>query len=103
MSPLVVWDEEKNELERFVIIMYGRSSLATVINSVRLDMFAHKQKSYDAIHPTSAASEYHTKRAAHQACCIWGQAFTRQMDVLSPFEWGWKLKESMSVNSMRCD
>ena len=40
----VFWDEEKNVLERFVIIMYDRSSSATDIGSVRLDMFAHKQK-----------------------------------------------------------
>ena len=32
-------DEEKKALERFVIIMYDRSSTATDIDSVRLDMF----------------------------------------------------------------
>ena len=43
MSPPVVADEENNVLERSVIIMYGRSSSATDIDSVRLDMFARKQ------------------------------------------------------------
>ena len=41
--------EEKKVLEIFVIIMYDRSSSVTDIDSVRLDMFASKQKSYDAL------------------------------------------------------
>ena len=78
MYPPVFENEEKKVLERFVIIMYDRSSSATDIDSVRLDinclvasipiqmgsifpfdellsdwtgldMFARKQKSYDAI------------------------------------------------------
>ena len=49
MYPPVFGDEEKKVLERFVIIMYDRSSSATDIDSVRLDMFACKQKSYEAI------------------------------------------------------
>ena len=53
--------------------MYDRSSTATDTDSVRLDLFAHKQRAYDAIPTTSAALEYHTKRAAYQ--------------VLIPSEW----------------
>ena len=79
MYPPVIGDEEKKVLERFVIIVYDRSSSTTDIDSIRLDMFARKQKSYDAIPPTSAALDYHTKRAAYHAGCIWGQAPTRQM------------------------
>ena len=90
MYPTVFGDEEKKVLERFVIIMYDKCCSATDIDSVRLDIFARKQKSYDAILPTSAAMDYHTKCAAYQAGCIWGQAITRQMEILSPSEWGWK-------------
>ena len=66
--------------------MYDRSSSVTDIDSVRLGMFARKQKSYDAIPPTSAALDYHTKLAAYQAGCIWGQAIT--MEILCPSERG---------------
>ena len=69
MYPPVFGDEEKKVLERFVIIMYNRSSSATDIDSVRLDMFDHKQ-SYDAIPPTNAALDYIIKQAAYQAGCI---------------------------------
>ena len=47
--------------------MYDRSSSATYIYSVKLDMFASKKKSYDAIppSPSNAALDYHFKRAAY--------------------------------------
>ena len=94
MYPPVFGDEEKKVIERFVIIMYDRSSSATDIDSVRLDKFAHKQKSYDAIPLTNAALEYHIKRASYQASCIWSKATTRQMEILSPSEWGWKQQDN---------
>ena len=81
MYPPVFGDEEKKVLERFVIIMYERSSSTTDIDSVRLDMIARKKKSYDAIPPTNATLDYHIKRASHQAGCIWSQATTSQMEI----------------------
>ena len=41
-------------------------------------------------HMINVALDYHTKRAAYQAGCIWSQATTRQMEVLSPTECEWK-------------
>ena len=84
--PPVIGGEEKKFLERFAIVMYDRSSSATDIDSVRLDMASPSD--HDAIPPASAALDYHTKRAAYQAGCIWGQAITRQMEILCPSEWG---------------
>ena len=94
MYPPVIGDEEKKVLERFAIIMYDRSSSATDIDSVRLYMFARKQKSYDTIPPTSAALDYHTKRAAYQAGSTWGQAITCQIEILSPSIWDWKPQDN---------
>ena len=88
--PPVFGNEEKKVIEKFLIIKYERSSAATDIDSAILDMFGRKQKSYDAIPQLERLLEYHTKRAAYQTCYIWGQAITRQMEVLSPSEWGWK-------------
>ena len=94
MNPPVIGDEEKKVLERFAIIMFNRSRSATDVDSVRLDMFAGKQESYDAIRPTSAALDYQTKRAAYQAGCIWGQEITRQMEILGPTELEWKQQDN---------
>ena len=53
-------------------------------------MFARKQRPYEAIPPTRAALLQHTKRAAYQAGCIWGQATQCQPEAESPADWGWK-------------
>ena len=90
MNPPVFGHKENKVLKRYVIIMYDRSSSATDIDSIRLDMFACKQKSYDAIPP---ALNYHIKRAAYQAGCIWDQATTLQMEIQSPSEWRWKQQD----------
>ena len=71
--PPVIGEEEKKVPEGFVILMYDKSSTATDIDSVRLHLFARKQRAYDAIPTTSAALEYHTKYASYQ--------------VLIPSEW----------------
>ena len=41
--------KEQKVLERFIITMYNRSSSATDVNSVWLDMFPRTQKSYGVI------------------------------------------------------
>ena len=67
MYPRVLGVEEKKVIEKIVIIMYDMSSSVTDIDSVRLDMYACNQRSYDAIPPTSAALEYHAKHATYQS------------------------------------
>ena len=75
--PPVIGDEENKVLKKFVILMYDTSSTATDIDSVRLDLFARKQRACDAI-PTL---KYHIKRAAYQVLILseWmGMEATRQ-------------------------
>lgn len=71
-----------------VILMYGRSSTAATVDEARLDMFARKQRSYEAIPPTRAALLQHTRHAAFQAGCVWAQATQCQPEVESPADWG---------------
>ena len=59
--PTTVDDDDLQMLERFVVIMYDRSSAATSVNDARLHLFARKQRPYDAIPPTSAALKEHIK------------------------------------------
>ncbi|CAB1444144.1 unnamed protein product [Pleuronectes platessa] len=72
--PTEVSEDDLQMLENFEVVMYDRSSAATGVDEARLNLFAHKQRSYDAIPPTSAALIKHAKRAAYQAGIIWGQA-----------------------------
>ena len=57
--PSVICDEEQKVLEQFVITMYDRSSEATDIDAVRLDMFARKQRSYET-KTSNAGSSFST-------------------------------------------
>ena len=59
------------------------------VDEARLNLFARKQRSYDAIPPTSASLIQHVERSAFQAACIWGQATVCKMKNESPAHWGW--------------
>ena len=90
--PTLVRDLDLQRLERFVVLMYDRSSAATSVDEARLDLFARKQRPYNSIPPTRAALREHAKRAAYQAGIIWGQATISNPDTRSPAEWGWTQK-----------
>lgn len=76
-------------LERFVVLMYDRSSASMTVNEARLDLFAKKQMSYELIPPTKGALKEHVKRAAFQAGLIWGQSIVHQPEIPCPCQWGW--------------
>ena len=59
-------DGDLQSLETFVAVMYDRSSADTSVNDARLNLFARKQKPYDAIPPTRSALKLHLKRVANQ-------------------------------------
>ena len=42
-----VSDDDKQILEQFVVILYDQSSAVKRVNEARLDLFAHRQKSYE--------------------------------------------------------
>ena len=90
--PLTVDDEDLQILGKFVVIIYYRSSTAKGVDDARLDMFARKQKPYEAIPPTRGALLQHTKRAANQAGCIWSQSKVHKPETQDPAEWGWRKK-----------
>ena len=54
-------------LERFVILLYDRTSSLEDINQARKHLFAQKGRSIENIPPTKAALVQHIKRAVYQA------------------------------------
>lgn len=48
-------DADLQSLEKFVVVMYDRSSADIIVNETRLNLFARKQRLYDAIPPTQSA------------------------------------------------
>ena len=87
--PSKIEESDLEILEKFVVLMYDRSSSVASVNEARLALFARKQRSYDLIPPTQGALTEHAKRAAYQVGHIWSQAIVRQPEAQCPSEWGW--------------
>ena len=88
--PETISDDDIQILEQFVVILYDRSSAVKNVNEARLDLFAHRQKSYEMIPPTGSALIEHTKRAVYQAGHVWGQSLILEPALPSLKQWGWK-------------
>ena len=97
--PQEISDDDLQKLENFVVLMYDRSNAASCVNEARLDHFASKQRTYDAIPPTRAALREHAKRAAYQGGVIWGQATAPNPETSTPADWGWiQSEEAWKIN-----
>ena len=75
-------------LERFVILMYDKTSAATSINQLRKDLFT-KGRSIDKIPPTAGALIQHDRRAAYQGGHSWGSAAKKGQQLPDAEKWGW--------------
>ena len=67
------------------------------MSKARLELFARKQRSYDAIPPTLDALMEHTNRAVYQGGHVWGQTLECFQCKPSPENWGWQ-KEKENGN-----
>ena len=83
-------EELLGPLERFVVLLYDRTSTQEEVNQARKELFTQKGRHMEGIPPTRAALLEHIKRAAFQAGHVWGQSTLPSPDLPSPSEWGWK-------------
>ena len=81
-------------LERFVVLMYDRTSQCQRVNDARKVLFAQKGRTLENIPPTADALLQHAKRVAYQAGHCWGQCLVSVPELPSPGEWGWTRSES---------
>ena len=72
-APTSLQEDTMHVIERFVILMYDRTSKCKEVNKARKKLFA-KKSSIQNIPPTYAALEQHVKRSALQGGHVWGQA-----------------------------
>ena len=59
-------------LERFVVLMYDRSSICMNVNDARKELFANKGRSIESIPLTADALFQHSKRSVYQSGYCWG-------------------------------
>ena len=59
------------------------------VDEAGLDLFARKQRAYNAIPPTKGVLKQHIKRAIVQAGHVGGQANVTMQLLPPPSNWGW--------------
>ncbi len=87
-TPSII-DDYMDELERFVVLLYDRTSSYGHVNEARKHLFTQNGRSIDALPPTREALKQHIRRAAYQAGFCWGQMMVCRPELPSPSEWGW--------------
>ena len=88
-APKQILPEDLKQLERFVVLLYQRTSPLSRVNDARKQMFTQNRR-IDNIPPTAYTLEQHVKRAAYQAGHIWGQSLIGNPELPPPHMWGWK-------------
>lgn len=91
-SPSEIPEEWITTLERFVVLLYDRTSTSSSVNNLRKQLFTRKGRKFDGLPPTRDALLQHVKRTAYQAGYIWGQALVPSSTLPSPQDWGWTLE-----------
>ncbi len=80
-------------VERFVVLLYDRTSDILNVNDSRKHLFIQKARSLENFPPTQEALNQHTRRAIYQAYC-WNRALLAQQELPNPADWGWKKENS---------
>ena len=83
-------EESLAVLERFVVLLYDRTSSLLKVNEARQELFCKKSREFDCIPPTKAALEQHIRRAVLQGAYTWGQTLLCQPALPSHADWGWQ-------------
>ena len=77
------------KLERFVVLLYDRTSTKMRIIEACQQLFSQEEKSIESIPPTKALHTQHNRRAAYQGGHCWGHAIVPVMNLLCSSRWGW--------------
>jgi len=88
-APTQISPDEMEQIERYVVLLYQRTSALSRVNEARKQLFTHNRKMVN-IPPTLHALEQHVKRAVFQAGHIWGQSLIGEPNIPSPDLWGWE-------------
>ena len=72
-------------VERFVVLLYDRTSNHAQVNQAILELFAQKSRAPWRYSPAREALLQHVKRPVLQAGDIWGQALLKQPVLPSPW------------------
>ena len=89
-SPEIITEESLAVMERFVVLLYDRTSSLMKVNEARQEPFCKKSREFDSIPPTKGALGQHIRRAVLQGAHTWCQTLLCQPALPSPADWGWQ-------------
>ena len=70
-----------DKLERYIGLLYSRTSDDESVNSARLSLFCQMLRPIDNISPTRAALKEQTRQSIYQGGLIWGHCLEKCPDV----------------------
>ena len=85
------------KLERFVVIMYCRTSGDMNVNTAGMILFSQMSRNIDNIPPPQAALYQHVKRASYQSGHMWGQSLKVQPELPDVTDWGLEISPKLPV------
>ena len=88
-----VTEESIQKLERYVVLLYDRTSNKQSVDKARKDLYTKKLRDIENIPPTRAALIEHIKRSAYIGGFLWGQCMTPRPEMPCPSSWGYKFNE----------
>ena len=86
---------EFKAIERYVILLYSRTSSHTSVNEARMEMYFQKTQNLERVPPTADALLLHIKRAIYQTG-VWATSLQPQQNLPSPSDFGWKRSDPTS-------
>ena len=78
------------KLERFVVVMYCRTSGDMNVNT----LFSQMPRKFDNIPPPQAALDQHIKRSSYQSGHVWGQSLEVQPGLPDVTYWGLEISQT---------
>ena len=88
-TPDGIFDEQMDDIERFFLPQYCRTTSQIKVNQARQELFTKENRALENIPLTHAALVQHTRRTVYQAGGIWGNSPVAMPNLPSPSEWGW--------------
>ena len=80
-------------IERFIVVLYDRTSPLTLVNDAREELFCKRNRSVDRLPPTQDALLQHVRRSIHQAG-VWTTSTSTQQTIPSPEGFSWTMTSS---------
>jgi hypothetical protein len=87
-TSIEVEEDVTQTIERFVILLYDRTSTSPDVDKARCKLFA-KKSNVQLIPPTSSALKQHVRRAVYLGGHVWSQSLVPAPVLRSPTDWEW--------------